>query len=54
MEDKEEAEKQFQEAKADWKKRSKKVKYKILLDGKDFTERIKQYLQDYPTHKEYL
>jgi uncharacterized protein (DUF1919 family) len=54
MEDKEEAEKQFQEAKADWKERSKKVKYKILLDGKDFAETVKQMLEDHPTHKEYL
>jgi len=54
MEDKEEAEKQFQEAKADWKARSKKVKYKILLDGEDFAEQVKWMLEEYPTHKEYL
>lgn len=53
MEDKEEAERLFAEAKEQWKAQSKKVVYNIELNGKDFSDQISQIIAEWVS-KEYL
>jgi enolase len=53
MEDKEEAQKLFEEAKEEWKRLSKKVAYKVIVEGKDFSEQIQEYIKA-GISKEYL
>lgn len=53
MEDKEEAERLFAEAKAEWKAQSKKVVYDIQLNGKDFADQVSNIVIQWVS-KEYL